>query len=72
MSTGRQPLAVEMLVTDDQIRESDVALDVATAAKKPVTVMDHEAFRESITPQPVPPVDSIDELVEELRTIPKS
>lgn len=68
MSTGRPPLPVEALVSDDARREADAALDVATAAKKPVTVKEHEAFRQTITARPVPAVDPIDELVEELRT----
>jgi hypothetical protein len=46
--------------------EADDALDMA--AKKPVTVKAHQAFRESITARHD---DSIDELVEELRTASK-
>jgi hypothetical protein len=56
-----------MLATADQRREADGALDVATAAKKPFTVMDHEAFRESIATRPDKTGDEIDELVDELR-----
>jgi hypothetical protein len=47
----RQPLAVEMLLTESQ--------------RRTVSVAEHEAFRESLAPRPA--VDPIDELLGELR-----
>ncbi len=66
--TARHPLPVDLLVSDHARREADDARDVATAAKRPITVLDHEAFRKSLAARPD---DSIDELVEELRTASK-
>jgi hypothetical protein len=50
---NRDPLPVEMLISTDE--------------RRPVTVEEHAAFRQSITPPP--PVDPIDDLLDELRTI---
>jgi hypothetical protein len=50
---NREPLEVERLISNDE--------------RRPVTVEEHAAFRRSITPPP--PVDPIDDLVDELRTI---
>lgn len=70
MNSNREPLAVESLVSEEARRETE-PLDVAVKAKRPISVQDHERFRESITDRPAPAGDEIDELVEELRTVTK-
>jgi hypothetical protein len=62
-STAREPFPVDLLVSDHARREADDALDMA--AKKPVTVEKHQAFRESIIARPD---DDIEELIQDLRT----
>jgi hypothetical protein len=58
--TTREPLPVEMLASDDQRR-----LQAALDAPKPITVDDHQRFRESLA-QP-PPSDEIDEALADPR-----
>lgn len=61
-TVNADPLPVELLASDDARR-----LETALAAPRPITVADHQRFRESLTPKP--PADPIDELVGELREI---